>query len=651
MCGIVGIFSLEGPPPFRDLWPDLVNHLRHRGPDEGAWWSDGPFFFGHRRLSIIDLTSGDQPMATQDGEIVITFNGEIYNFIELRSELEKKGHQFKTKSDTEVLLNGYREWHEELPSKIKGQFAFAIADRLNNMLFLARDRLGEKPLFILRTSRYVAFASELKPLAALPDLDKELDIVALGDYLCLNYVPGNRTLFKHIQRLTPASWQIHTQNSVHSEIYWSPVETNKNKLSEKKISLNDVVNEFQYLLDRAVNFCLRSDVPVGILLSGGIDSSLIAESAMRQGNLNQAYFIDFKESSYSEFPKVEEVTKRLGLPLKRIFLTSQKIAETFFKIVDHADDPLADSSAFPVWVITQEAAHGNKVVLGGDGGDEVFAGYLTYLATLTHDRVITHLPMVIRRILSQIGLNLPTTEGKVTFSYKLRRFLRAASLPTNVAHFTWNGTWLPDETTKFILPGLEHDLISKSVLNMVQLPQIGSNYQLTDLQLADINEYLPNDILAKTDRMSMAHGLEVRAPFLEHELVEWALKQPDYLKIYRRNLKAIPRATAYKIYGKNIANSPKQGFSIPIHQWIRGPMAEIIRDLLSPASINQIGILNSKHVDKVVADHFSGYRSYGFELWGLAVLMAWYRLRVDQAPMPPEKSPLVRRHFRGDLSQ
>jgi asparagine synthase (glutamine-hydrolysing) len=651
MCGIIGIFSLEGSPPFRDLWPDLVNHLRHRGPDEGAWWSDGSFFFGHRRLSIIDLTSGDQPMATQDGELVITFNGEIYNFIELRSELEKKGYQFTTKSDTEVLLYGYREWHEGLPLKLIGQFAFAIADRCKNELFLARDRFGEKPLFILRTQRYVAFASEIKPLAALPDLDKELDIVALGGYLCLNYIPGNNTLFKHINRIAPASWQIHTQTGVRSDSYWSLSEKLRNNIPEKKVSLNDAVSKFQYYLDHAVKFCLRSDVPVGILLSGGIDSSLIAESAMRQGNLNQAYFIDFEEQSYSEFSKAEEVTKRLGLPLKRILLTPKSLTETFFKIVDHADDPLADSSTFPVWVLTEEAARGNKVVLGGDGGDEVFAGYLTYLATLAHDRVITHLPMVIRGILSQIGSNLHTTEGKVTFSYKLRRFLRAALLPTSQAHFTWNGTWLPDEMIAFILPGLGHDLIWQTISNVVQIPKICNNYQLKDLQLVDIKEYLPNDILAKTDRMSMAHGLEVRAPFLEYELVEWALRQPDHLKIYRRNLKAIPRAAAYKIYGKSIANSPKQGFSIPVHQWIRGPMAEIIRDLLSPASITQIGILDSKHISKVVADHFSGNRSYGFELWGLAVLMAWFRLRVDQAPKPPDKSQLIRRHFLGDRSE
>lgn len=648
MCGIVGIFSFDGPPPFRELWSDLVNHLRHRGPDEGAWWSDGPFFLGHRRLSIIDLAGGSQPMATPDGDLVVTFNGEIYNYIELRSQLEQKGYKFNTNSDTEVLLHGYRAWHEELPARLTGMFAFAITDRRRRELFLARDRFGEKPLFVLSTSKYLAFASELRPLAALPDLVRTLDLEALGGFLCLNYVPGTATLLKGVRRLPPASWQLYSQRQrglKRSGIYWSPPETVE--VAQQR-SIEETVEEFHHRLDRAVSLCLRSDVPVGILLSGGIDSSLVAESAMRQGNLSQAYFIDFEERSYSELTKAKEVSERLGLPLMRISVTPRTLLDYFFQIVEHADDPLADSSALPVWAITKEAARGNKVVLGGDGGDELFAGYLTYLASAVHARVISQLPMPVRRVLSRIGIDIPTTEGKVTFSYKLRRFLRAAHLPLGQAHFSWNGTWLPDEAATLIRSGIGRDLARSALSDIMWRLGVGKNNNLIELQRADVSEYLPNDILSKTDRMSMAHGLEIRAPFLEHELAEWALGRPDWQKIYRGKLKAIPRAAARQVFGKKIADSPKQGFSIPVHKWIRGPMAETVMDLLSPASIERLGVLDPERIEKVVEDHFSGHKSYGFELWGLAVLVAWHRIRVEHPPEPPSRSPLLQRCFTGD---
>ncbi|OQW91353.1 MAG: asparagine synthase (glutamine-hydrolyzing), partial [Thiotrichaceae bacterium IS1] len=549
-------------------------------------------------------------------------------------------YQFITHSDTEVLLHGYHAWREQLPTKLTGMFAFAIADRRHHELFLARDRFGEKPLFISATSKYLAFASELRPLAALPDLERTLDMEALGGFLCLNYVPGTATLLKTIRRVPPASWQLYGQHGViRSGTYWFPPSVTDAIPHQQ--SLEEATEEFRHRLDRAVSLCLRSDVPVGILLSGGIDSSLVAESAMRQGNLSRAYLVDFEEQSYSEFAKAKAVTEQLGLPLTRITVTAQTLLDNFFQIVDHADDPLADSSTLPVWAITQEAARYNKVVLGGDGGDELFAGYLTYLASRLHSRVITRFPMVIRKMLARIGANLPTTEGKVTLSYKLRRFLRAADLPVEQAHFSWNGSWLPEEAANL--------LRAESEITRHTLAKIASRLNLTDkhnllgLQQADLAEYLPNDILTKTDRMSMAHGLETRAPFLEHELAEWALQRPDWQKISGKTLKVIPRTAARQLFGKLIADSPKQGFSIPVHQWIRGPLAEMIQDLLSPDSLDKLEFLNSEAVHKVVIDHFSGRRSYGFELWGLSVLVAWYRVRIAQSPQPPSQSRLIQR--------
>lgn len=642
MCGIVGIFSFDGPPPHRELWPILINHLSHRGPDGGAWWSDGSFFFGHRRLSILDLETGDQPMATEDGTLVAILNGEIYNFPELRSELEKKGYIFHTHSDTEVLLHGYHAWGERLPSRLTGMFAFAIADLRRQELFVARDRFGEKPFFLMHTGKYVAFASELRPLAAFPDIPRALDVEALGGYLSLNYVPGTASLMKGIKRLAPATWMLFNRDGERSETYWSPPDMAE---PDKGEPVEDALDEWRELFDRAVRYCLLSDVPVGILLSGGIDSSLVAESAMRQGRLSCAYFLDFEEESYSEYGAASEVAGRLGLPLKRVTLTPESL-KNFFQLVEHADDPLADSSALPVWTVSQLAAQGNKVVLGGDGGDEIFGGYLTYRASQLHGKLFSHLPMSLRKGIAYWGAKISTSEKKVSFSFKLRRFLRAADLPEGLAHFSWNGTWLSREAADMISPGPDRETVLNAIPHLVERLRLQEKTSLLQLQQGDIAEYLPNDILTKVDRMSMAHGLETRAPFLNHQLAEWALKRPDSQKIGPGGeLKTLLRTAARKVLGEKIADRPKKGFSIPVHAWIRGPLKDVVRDLLSPESIKRMNVFDSSRIGTIVDDHFSGRKSYGFELWGLAVLVAWHRARIERFPKPPEELPLVEKKF------
>jgi asparagine synthase (glutamine-hydrolysing) len=626
--------------------------LAHRGPDEGGWWAEGQFFLGHRRLSIIDLSSGQQPMATADGRLVVVFNGEIYNYIETRAELESRGHRFVTKSDTEVLLHGYREWGTELPGHLTGMFAFALADREKRELYLARDRFGEKPLFLLRGADWVAFASELRPLAALPDRPRRMNLEALGAYLTLNYVPGTATLLDGVERLAPANWRLFSAQGERGGRFWKmpesavqarpPAGTPAGALAPLENSLAELREHF----DRAVRLNLRSDVPVGIFLSGGLDSALVAEAAMRQGRLNRAFTIDFEEASYGEYQAARLVAQRLGLPLERVVLTPAALAD-FAKLVEHADDPLADSSALAVWTLARHtAACGNKVVLGGDGGDELFAGYLTYRATQLHDRYVRRWPGLVRRLASAVGRRLPTTEGKVTFSYKLRRFLRAAHLPTGQAHFSWNGTWLPDEAAALLRPGLPREAAAQALLRLAERSFQGSPRRLLDLQENDAREYLANDILVKTDRMTMAHGLELRAPFLEHELAAWCLRRPEREKVSPRGeLKVLLRAAARRLFGPAIADRPKHGFSIPIHAWVRGPLGATIRELLAPASVERLEYLDPAAVQAVVEDHFARRRSYGFELWGLAVLVAWHRARIQHPPPPPRLIPLAVRTF------
>jgi asparagine synthase (glutamine-hydrolysing) len=630
MCGIVGRFAWDHPLETARL-DGVVDHLQHRGPDERGFWADGRFAFGHRRLSIIDLSTGQQPMTTEDGAIVVTFNGEIYNYAELRRDLELEGHHFRTNSDTEVLLHGYRTWGTSLPRRLIGMFAFGIADREADALLLARDSFGEKPLYYVESPGAVTFASELRPLVALGLTDGRMDVAALGAFLCLNYVPGEATLLARVRRLAPGTWRRYDRGRVSTERYWS-LQPGRHPAPAGLAAATEGLRE---KLDGAVKRALVSDVPVGIFLSGGMDSSLIAESAARQGRLARAYCLDFEETGFSEWPRAERVARTLAIPLERVPFRPDSVRD-FVRIVEHADDPLADSSALPVWVISREAARSGKVVIGGDGGDELFGGYLTYQASLLHGRTSRRLPGAVRRLVSSAAAWLPTGEGKVSTTYKLMRFARAAELPTSEAHFTWNGTWLPLQATSLLRSEAARAAAAGALATLTARHRLPADPDLDDLQRADVEDYLPNDILTKVDRMSMAHGLEVRAPFLQPDLAEFAASLPPAMRCgIRGRPKRLLRELARRTYGPEIADAPKQGFSIPIHQWLRGPLRDTVEDLLDEKSLRPIEDLDPASVRRVWHDHLIGRRSYGWELWGLMVLSAWHRARVQTRPQPP----------------
>ncbi|HLX29235.1 MAG TPA: asparagine synthase (glutamine-hydrolyzing) [Casimicrobiaceae bacterium] len=635
MCGIVGCYSLEGA--IRDVDPlrEATNRLLHRGPDDGAWWCDGRFFLGHRRLSIIDLAQGAQPMASRDGRFVVAFNGEIYNFVELRAELEGQGARFDTHSDTEVILHGYRAWGPDVARRLVGMFALAIVDRVAKTLYLARDRFGEKPLFVHESPSKIVFASELGALSSMPGIERAVDPEALGAYLCLNYVPGDRSLLVGIRRLMPATWRLYSHGRVREERYWSPPA----RLDER-IDGDEALRELSRRLDEAIRIALRSDVPVALFLSGGIDSSVIAESAVRQGKLRHAYCLDFDEAGFGEWDNASLVATRLGVELRRVVLSSSAL-EDFVAVVEHADDPLADSSALAVWTLAREVARDYKVAISGDGGDELFGGYLTYQATMYQSLLCAHVPSLIRRGMRAVASRLPASPGKVTTSYKLARFLRAADLPAGEAHFAWNGSFLPDRAAALLRDGDARAAARRALHELAQRHELTKTPSLGELQRADIGDYLPNDILVKVDRMTMAHGLEVRAPFLVPGVAEYALRLPDRFKLTRGGPpKRILRQMARAFYGVRISRAKKQGFSIPVHQWLRGPARGLVEDLLSAPSLATVGVLDADEVDRVKQSHMQGRAQCGFELWGLMVLIAWHRARVTSTTLP------VRRELR-----
>ena len=630
MCGILGSFAFNGREADAAALERQVAALAHRGPDDSTCWSGGAFAFGHRRLSIIDLSQGRQPMATPDGRLVVTFNGEIYNYIELRADLAARGYQFQTGSDTEVLLHGYREWGTGLPERLIGMFAFAIADRPARQLFLARDRFGEKPLLYCERGSSLLFSSELAPISALLGADRAFNAEALPSYLCLNYVAGDQTLMRGVRRLPPASWRLYgADGSARSGIYWEPPRD-----TAPTRPMADVIRDVDKLLDDAVRLALRSDVPVGMFLSGGIDSALISRVASEVGHLSHAFCLTFEEASYSEWERATLTAQQLGIPLTRVVLGPGAMTR-FLQLVEHADDPLADSSALAVHTLAGEAARHVKVVLTGDGGDELFGGYLTYKATAWHNAVTSRLPRWLRRVMASAGRGLPTSEGKVSATYKLMRYLRAIDMPPAEAHFTWNGVWLPDEAADLVSDARVKRATRDVLHQLVQRHGLPSRPDLAALQRADVREYLPNDILAKADRMTMAHGLEARAPFLNPALADYALRLPAEFKLTRTGpTKRVLRELALARYGPHIAMAGKQGFSIPVHAWLRGGARGLVEDLLSPSSIARVPVLDPAAVGHAVDAHMSGRRSLGFEIWGLMVLVAWYRRHIESAPDP-----------------
>ena len=509
-------------------------------------------------------------------------------------------------------------------------FAFGIADVRRRELFLARDAFGEKPLLYTDAREGVLFASELSPISALLGARRSLHTPALAGYLCLNYVPGCETLMEGVTRVPPGTWRRYDGfGQVQTGRFWLPPAGVDNSIGE-----TEAIDRVEGLLQTSVRLALRSDVPVGIFLSGGIDSALIARFASDVGRLAHAFCLTFDESSYSEWDRASQTARQLGIPLTRVPMGAAAMAD-FAELVAHGDDPLADSSALAVFTLSRAAAREVKVVLSGDGGDELFGGYLTYQATAWHNQTTSRLPMPLRRMLAYAGRTLPTGEAKVSASYKLMRYLRAADLPPNQAHFTWNGVWLPVQAARFLRDAGAKETATSVLAALAAAHALPERPPLDALQRADVAEYLPNDILAKADRMSMAHGLEVRSPFLNPQLAACALALPAALKASARGpAKRVLRALAARRYGGAIAAAGKQGFSIPIHAWLRGPARPLVLELLSRESIERLGAIDPRPVEEAVAAHMAGRRSLGFELWGLMVLVTWHRRHIETAWQP-----------------
>lgn len=623
MCGIAGFGGLPGAGEHE--LRRMCDRITHRGPDDDGWLVDGPVGIGMRRLSIIDLGGGKQPISNEDGTIHVVFNGEIYNFRELRRDLERRGHAFRTGTDTECLVHLYEEYGRELVHHLRGMFAFAIWDSRRQRLLLARDRLGIKPLYYRRDGTGVSFASELKALTALAGQEWTLDRRALGRYLAFGYVPDPLTIYQEASKLPPGhtlEWD--RSGAVEVREYWSPVRPEDDTLDEETAAL-----EIRRLLEQSVRYRLVADVPLGAFLSGGIDSSAVVATMSRQLDRPvRTFSIGFDEPAFNEAPDARRVAEALGTDHTQLIVRPDADA-LVERIVSAFDEPFADSSAIPTFLVSELARTQLKVVLSGDGGDELFGGYTRYTDQL---RRRTVLPAPAAAALRGAARRLPQgARGRnrlLELSRTRRgRYVGAVADPLEVAE---GGVALPELSGA---AGSWEHLLDEA------FNDADTRDPVSQLMLVDLLTYLPGDILTKVDRMSMAVSLEARVPVLDHELVEFAATVPSHMKIRRGTGKWIFRQALDGLVPDFVFSKRKQGFGVPLRPWFHGPLSGRIDDLLRPGN-GLYEYVDPAAVRRVVGEHRRGRRDHSPMLWKLLVLHLWLEGRAG-TPMESEAMPLA----------
>ncbi len=629
MCGIVGFLTSKvSDIPDYGILRRMREILVHRGPDDFGEYirpldNRGPFvFFGHRRLSIIDLSGGHQPLSNDDGTVWVVFNGEIYNFRELREELEARGHAFQTHSDTEVIVHSYEEYGEECFRRFNGMFGIGIWDELKGRLLLARDRLGKKPLYYSFTNETFIFASELKAILTYPNFSRKIDPLSLMKYLFYEFVPSPHTIFDGARKLPSGSYLIWQKGRMEVKEYWSlfhPERAGEN-LSESEAEL-----KMMELLERSIRSRLISDVPLGVFLSGGIDSSAITAMAQKEvsGKL-KTFSIGFEDPSFDESKYASQVSQFLGTEHYEQQMTPSDLLRIVPNLPDILDEPMADASILPTYLLSKFTREHVTVALGGDGGDELFAGYPTYLAhkfARQYDRFLGNLHPVIHFL----GNLLPVSDNNISFDFKVKKFLSGFGYPDGIRNSVWLGS--------FSFPYIEK-VVSSEILNhfdRIRLTEDIFSYEeafpmrdlTTLLQYLDLKLYLQESILVKVDRASMACSLEVRAPFLDYEFVEFVMGLPSELKLKGFTSKYILKKAMKNFLPDEVIQRKKKGFGVPIAKWVKGPLRELFEELLSPDRLRREGFLNPEHVEALLNEHLVNKRDNRKQLWTLLVWELW----------------------------
>lgn len=617
MCGIAGFTTKNWSAP-----PERIRQatatLIHRGPDQQGVFTANLFSFGGARLKIIDLEQGNQPILTNDGDGGIVFNGEIYNHLELRAELENLGHRFESHSDTETVLRAFLEWDKACFAKLRGMFAVALWSKSGKRIVLARDRMGIKPLYIARQEEELFFASELKALFVHPELDRRLSLEGLDCYLALNYIPSPWTLVEGIEKLAPGDWLEWRDGEVSTGSYWRLPYGVSNAYT-----VESAKEELDSLMQDAIREHLISDVPLGVWLSGGIDSTTILHYAARASSSPlKTFSISFRGRSFDETEYIRRAVRQYETDHTELDLTpTEDLRGAIEEFAYYSDEPSADSGSLPVWFLSKLCKTKTTVALSGEGADELFGGYLTYRANRLANKM-----RIMPRSFLRAGLAAvhywPVSDDKISLEYKVKRFLEGALMSPARAHVYWNGTFSDTEKRALVTQPLPATL-KRMLMKLEQLPATSDD--LAPYLWLDQKYYLADDILTKSDRMSMAHSVEVRPPFLDHRIVEFAAKLPASLKIRGGQQKVILKELMKDKLPKAILERPKTGFDIPAHEWLRGPLLPLLTDALHDGASGYGSVFRSDVVDRFLRLHLERKANVGYHLWGLLILFLWMK--------------------------
>ena len=638
MCGIAGIVSQSAD---LQLIGPMTKALSHRGPDGSGIWSDGLCSLGHRRLAIIDLSEkGKQPLSNENSTVWIVFNGEIYNFQELRTELERSGHKFNSHTDTEVIVHAYEQWGTECLKKLRGMFAFAIWDQQKRRLFLARDRVGKKPLYYADNGRCFAFASELQGLLQNPEVQREVDLHAVDSYLSWGYVPAPMTGFKNVSKLLPAHFLVldvgRDGTEVYVERYWDLRYSPKIAMAESEAG-----EHLREKLTEAVRYRLISDVPLGAFLSGGIDSSIVVGlMAEVSGARVKTFSIGFDDTDYNELRFARAIAERWGTDHTELIVKPDELA-VLPKLVRHYGEPYADSSAIPTFYVSKITRSGVTVALNGDGGDESFAGYDRYAATSIADRIASL--GFLGSATAVLARFLPDSIDPKNRVRRAKRFLSVAHEERPVRYGNWVSYFTAAAKRDLYAPYFAEAVASKNGWHWMEdlWKEVGDLASVDAAMAVDIKSYLPYDLLTKVDIASMANSLEARSPFLDHVVMEFAAQLPAHLKLHGRQSKYLLKKTFADLLPTENVRRRKMGFGVPIAKWLRTSSRELLQDTLLSHRAKERGYFKSNQVDHLVREHVAERADHSFQLWNLLMLELWQQEFVDaSAPAANDTLPI-----------
>lgn len=629
MCGIAGrVNFLTRRPVDAGVIASMCDLLAHRGPDGSGHAVAADVAFGHRRLAIIDLSdAGRQPMSTEDGTVTVTFNGEIYNFAGLRSELQGRGHRFRTRTDTEVILAAYQEYGIDCLRRLSGMFALALWDAPRRRLVLARDRAGKKPLFYRLDGDGIAFASEPKAFLADPSFSPEPCLPALSAYLTFQYVPSPLCAFAGVSKLPPAHYLLVEDGRASVHRYW-----NLSYAAKREITEEQAAEELLAKLREAVRLRLVSDVPLGAFLSGGIDSAAVVALMSQLGAAPvRTFSIGFEEKTYDELPYARTVAEQYGTEHHE-FVVRPDAIELLPKLVWHYNEPFADSSAIPTFVLSEITRRYVTVALNGDGGDESFAGYERYRANVLashYDRV----PWALRAPAERLVKLIPGSPRSRTLRSKVKRFAEALAEGRERRYVRWMSHFTPEVKRQLCRPEFLAAAGEDPARILLDAYARSDAPDFVDATLdVDVHTYLPDDLLVKVDVATMAHGLEGRSPFLDHELMEFAASLPSHLKLRGGNKKYILKKAVSGIVPREILERPKMGFGVPLESWFRRELKDLAYDVLLSARARQRGYFHGAFVRTLIDRHVNGIEPRHYQLWNLLMLELWHRAFIDTRP-------------------